>query len=193
MEKLEFRPRKVLLFFWLLWTGLGTFVGCCVLGGFCFGLVLDISLFYGLLILPVGFLVGVYCVLYFFSIHYSIDGRYVAKASGVLWKVRRSVPLEKITNIDVRQGPVERLLGFGRIWIFTPSTGGVSPEETLLGVDGPYEMKQTIIEGCESAKRTAGATAGAEAGESESTAVPVLKEILNTLRRIEEKLDDKKV
>jgi len=190
MEKLEFRPRRVLLVFWLLWTGLGTMVVGCIGAGVSFSA--GMSLLFGLLCLPPGFMVGCYCVLYFFSIRYSMDSRYVVKASGVLWKVRRSIPLEKITNIDVRQGPVERLLGFGRIWVFTPSTGSESPEEKLLGVDSPYKMKQTVIDYCESIKKTVAIPISSQSAEAESAEFAILKEILNTLQQIEKKIDGKK-
>ena len=123
MEKLEFRPTKILLVFRLIGVALvsmpvgGVVVAACMetsvpaAKAFSLGSVVPLLLF------------GLYTVLYFFSIRYELDDRYISRASGVLWKQRRSIPLEKITNIDVRQGPIERILGYGKIWIFTPSTG----------------------------------------------------------------------
>ena len=192
MKKLEFRPRGALLFFWLLWTFLGGLPLCGLIAGIASSE--RSSPLHGLWGLLISAVAGVYAVLYFFSIRYSLDDRYVAKASGVLWKVRRSIPLEKITNIDVRQGPVERLLGFGRIWVFTPSTGASIPEEKLLGVDQPYEMKQTIIdyvEGTRIGVSTSETHGGPEALPRQAETVAILSEILGTLQRIEGKMGEK--
>ena len=192
MNKLEFRPRKALLFFWLLWTLLGGLPVCGVIAAIASSEKSSpLHGFWGILISAAA---GVYLVLYFFSIRYTLDDRYVMKASGVLWKVRRSIPLEKITNIDVRQGPVERLLGFGRIWVFTPSTGASVPEEKLLGVDHPYEMKQTIIDYVEAAKTgvsTSETNGGPEAHPKQAETAAILSEILSTLQRIEGKMGEK--
>jgi len=192
MNKLEFRPRKALLLFWLLWTFLTNLPICGIIAAIASDE--GSSPLHGLWGLLVGLIVAVYLVLYFFSITYSLDDRHVVKASGVLWKIRRSIPLEKITNIDVRQGPVERLLGFGKIWIFTPSTGASTPEEKLLGVDRPHELKQTIIDHSERAKTGVSPSETRRNQEDlseQANSVPLLAEILRTLQRIEEKLGEK--
>lgn len=153
MEELNFRPRKAVLVIWLIWTALG----CLPLGGgvaaaFCADSEISPVVGLGL----GGFIPWVVlslCVaLYYYSIHYHLDDRYVSKSSGVLWKQKRSIPLGKITNLDVRQGPLERLLGFGQIWIFTPSTGAATPEEKLIGVSLPHDMKQIIVDRAEAVK-----------------------------------------
>ena len=106
----------------------------------------------------------------------------------MLWKKRRSIPLSKITNIDVRQGPFERIFGYGKIWIFTPSTGSALPEEKLLGILKPHEIKQAIIDRTEAAKQPITMPTNGNAVESPKDIVLLLTDIRDSLHRIEASL-----
>ena len=190
MEKLNLRPCKALLAIWLAYVILVGVVLAVVLG---WAFHLDgVNAFLGIVI--AAFLdtaVVAYVLLYYDSVRYEVDDRYVSRASGVIWKLRRSIPLEKITNLDVRRGPVERILGFGRIWIFTPSTGAQTPEETLQGIPRPDEVKQAIVDRTEASKsafRGTPATPEPAPAPSEGEMAHLLKEILATLQRIEGKM-----
>ncbi len=192
IETKELRPSERLLW---LWLG-KAFLGSNVLGliflfvALANGTGLTLPYIGGLLLAAIPGCIGTF--LYFKSIRYSIEKDYVIVAYGVLWKVRRSVPLDKITNIDVRQGPVERLLGFGQVWIFTPSTGSMMPEEMLLGVVAPHDIKQFIIDACKRDKQNvqeASRQPASSAVGDEQTML--LKEILTTLKSIKESLDRK--
>lgn|GEM_PF-3570032 len=95
-------------------------------------------------------LLGTLCVVaHYLSLRYGLDGHYVSKAAGVLWRHRRSIPLDKVTSIDVRQGPLEQLLRMGQIRIYTPASGSDTPEETLVGVRDPAAVKATILRAAE--------------------------------------------
>ena len=151
METHEFRPIGILLVFRIMGVVvLSPFIGG-VVTAICVSAEVGISALaaFALGSLLSGMLSALYTVLFFFSIRYELDHRYISKTCGVVWKQRRSVPLEKITNIDVRQGPFERMFGYGKIWIFTPSTGAVMPEQRLVGIPDPHDMKQTIMERAE--------------------------------------------
>ncbi|HUW57796.1 MAG TPA: PH domain-containing protein [Planctomycetota bacterium] len=189
MEALEFRPCKALLAIWLVIAA----VCCLILGGLVAAIQSEGDLAEAsMAVFAPGALIpwmasSAYAVLYFFSIRYRLDDRYVTKACGVLWKKRRSIPLEKITNLDVRQGPVERLLGFGQVWIFTPSTGAMRPEEKLVGLPDPHGMKQTLVDYTENVTRprAPAETPAATPAASGDRVVSVLEDIRETLRRIE--------
>ena len=102
---------------------------------------------------------------------------------GILWKFRRITPLNKITNVDVTRGPLERFLGIGHIGIFTPSTGSAFPETTLVGVDDPLKVRDEIMRLVNESK---------DHGNQEpkiSDSSEVLSEILQTLKKIESHLN----
>jgi membrane protein YdbS with pleckstrin-like domain len=184
MEKREFRPTKMLLMFWLL----GVFTVCILLGGAEIALCVAAGIsgtkpfVAGFLLLLIVFSTS--SVLFFSSIRYELDDRYITKSSGILWKQRRMTPLDKITNIDVRQGPFERLFGYGQIWIFTPSTGSLTPEMLLIGVLTPHEMKGIIVERTEAARHPYSAPAAPTLQQS-AEVIPLLQEIRNSLKNIE--------
>ena len=189
MEKMEFRPAKVLLLFWIV----GIFCLSLPLSGLltlvCIDTVPRLGLFFVLTFLALLVSLSVYAALLFSTIRYEMDERYVVKCSGVLWKKRRLTPLEKITNIDVRQGPFERLLGYGQIWIFTPSTGAQTPDVKLVGIRDPHAFKTMLIDRAEAAKRPAAAPAASSpAAGAPGDVVPLLREIRDSLKAIERAL-----
>ena len=98
MQTLEFQPTKILLLFWLL----GAFLVCLPIGVFIAVACTEADIPVATVTLLASFIILIllegYLVLYFFSIRYVLDDRYVTRASGVLWKKRRSIPLEKITT-----------------------------------------------------------------------------------------------
>jgi membrane protein YdbS with pleckstrin-like domain len=173
----------MLLMFWII----GVIIACIPIGGIitiiCVDMDIRASKAFG-----IGYLIPLtvftaYAVLFFSTIRYELDQRYITKSSGVLWKKRRMTPLEKITNIDVRQGPFERMLGYGQIWIFTPSTGALTPEAKLVGVVNPHEIKGTIVERTEVARQPQSAQSAPVQQSGE--VVALLQEIRNSLKNIE--------
>jgi len=193
MEVMNFRPRKIVLVFWLI----GATFTSLSLGGLLAAISFDSSCEFsefspwiGFVIgfLPVWFISSLCFTLRFYSIKYILDDRYISKSCGVIWKKKRSIPLEKITNIDVRQGPLERLFGFGQIWIFTPSTGAATPEEKLIGISAPHEMKEVIIQRSESPKGNNISTPTVSSSQSTDLNNNLLEDIKGALLRIEELL-----
>lgn len=133
-------------------------------------------------------LLALYAVLHVRSLRYLLGDRYLTKMSGILWRVSRLTPLDEITNVDVRQGPVERLLGFGQVWVFTPSTRAQTPETKLIGVADPHALKELILaraEACKASPLPHHGPPASAAGAFGEEAIPVLTAILETLRRIE--------
>jgi len=83
------------------------------------------------------------------SLEYIIDSDTVTMRKGVFWRERVIVPYTKITNIDVTQGPIQRMLNIGTIYIQTAGAGGTQgaqAELTLLGVRDLQGLKDTIME-----------------------------------------------
>ncbi|MFC1855328.1 PH domain-containing protein [Thermodesulfobacteriota bacterium] len=191
MEKIEFRPTKVLLVFWLIGAAA---VGVPVASSIAATLLVysmgeAFAIIYPILMV----LAAIPIVFFFFSIRYELDDQYITKSSGVLWKKRRSIPLEKITNIDVRQGPVERIFNYGKIWIFTPSTGASKPEEKLEGVICAHDMRQTISQRSEAKKQHKAVDVKEEpAVQQTGEVVSLLTEIRDSLKLIADSVSEQK-
>jgi len=83
------------------------------------------------------------------SLEYVVDNDSVKMKKGVFWRKRVTVPYTKITNVDVTQGPVQRMLNIGTIHVQTAGAGGAQgakAELKLLGVRDLDGLKDTIME-----------------------------------------------
>jgi membrane protein YdbS with pleckstrin-like domain len=83
------------------------------------------------------------------SLEYIVDSDSVKMKKGVFWRKHVIVPYPKITNVDVTQGPVQRMLNIGTIYVQTAGAGGTQgaqAELTLLGVRDLQGLKDTIME-----------------------------------------------
>ena len=68
---------------------------------------------------------------------------------GVFWKKNITVPFTKITNVDVTQGPLQRLFNIGTINVQTAGAGGAQgarPELVFVGTRDLEGIKETIME-----------------------------------------------
>ena len=130
---------------------------------------------------------------HFPTIRYELTERTLSNAEGVFWKVRRTTPLEKVTNVDVRQGPLERWLGIGNVWVFTPSTGALLPEAMLVGLDNAFGVRERILALAEAARAAPSIEPASLAARSEAATFldeRTLGEMLRTLQRMEGLLRD---
>ena len=181
MSQHMFAPSRWLLVGWILFAGLAAFAIGKAAAGFCLvlsysptrGFALAFGLTWGLFAL--------FAIAYYLSLRYVLDDHYITKTSGVFWRHRRSILLDKITNIDVRQGPVEQLLHLGQVCIYTPTSGGETPEARLPGVRQPQALRDAIVQRAE-AELPAAAT---DVTDERREVVQLLGEIRDRLAQIE--------
>ena len=137
-----------------------------------------------------------YILIHFPTIRYEINAQNITNAEGRYWRVKRTTPVDKITNVDVRQGPLDRLLGVGQVWLYTPSTGSLMPEAKLIGVDDPHAIRTEILALAEEAKSVAGGSHGGDASVAnlqQRSTEALLEEMALTLVRIETHLKTSRV
>ena len=87
---------------------------------------------------------------YFKTLEYFIDYEAVKMNRGVFWKRRVTVPYNKITNVDVSQGPLERMYNVGKIHVQTAGAGGAQGAQAELRMNGVRELerlKDIIMDG----------------------------------------------
>lgn len=115
------------------------------------GIAVAISVFASLLIV-VGF--TLYWIPRFHSsIRYVLEDDEIIVTKGVWWKTRNFVPYNRITNINIYQGPISRRLGLGKLAIQTAGFSGVSgssgvktAEADIFGIKNFEEIKDIIME-----------------------------------------------
>ena len=119
------------------------------------------------------------------SIKYVLDDDDITVTRGVWWKTKSVVPYNRITNINIYQGPISRRFGLAKLAIQTAGFSGVSSsghktaEAELIGIRNFEEMKDTIIGMVKGIKP--------QAVEAEAETRPIRNlndQILEELRRI---------
>ena len=87
------------------------------------------------------------------SLEYSVNSDSVRMKKGVFWRKQVAVPYPKITNVDVTQGPVQRMFNIGTIHVQTAGVAGPEggkAELKMVGVRDLDGLKDAIMEGVKS-------------------------------------------
>ena len=192
METLEIRPAKALLRLRARLSLIPGLVAGIILASIFARLKLPVLLGFAIPCIAISAILAAYAAAHFRSISYEVDDLRITSAEGVFWKVRRTTPLDKVTNVDARQGPLERVFGIGQVWVFTPSTGVLTPETQLFGIENPYELKSLILARCEAAKRGTTETLPNASKANPDESLSVLREIAASLKRIESALSERR-
>ena len=120
---------------------------------------------------------------FYSSLKYVLDDDDVTVTKGVWWKTKSVVPYNRITNINIYQGPISRHFGLAKLEIQTAGFSGVSSsghktaEAELIGIRNFEETKNVIV----------GLVRGMKPQAVEAEAEPpkhLNEQILEELRRI---------
>lgn len=117
------------------------------------------------------------------SIKYVLEENELVVASGVWWKTKSVVPYNRITNVNIYQGPISRHYGIGRLAIQTAGFSGVNSsghktaEADIIGIRNFEDTKDAVMGFVKGTKPIA-VEAGAEPVKD------INREILEELRRI---------
>ncbi|MBT1450194.1 PH domain-containing protein [Glaciecola sp. XM2] len=64
---------------------------------------------------------------------------------GILFKVEKSIPLEKITDVGMIQGPLMRAFGLHHLNFETAGQSGPGALVSMLGIEHPAEFREKIL------------------------------------------------
>jgi membrane protein YdbS with pleckstrin-like domain len=112
------------------------------------GLALPLSMFITLVIYGTGLAGGIVycqwlCPQQTNNLHYRLDSSTLRADGGVFFLARKSIPLERITDVALVQGPLMR---FFNIWAMRIQTAGSAQcEATLYGVREPEKVRELIL------------------------------------------------
>lgn len=152
METIDIKPEQELKsLFYIYMTPV--FIPVVILGAVLAFAEIDppgtvvIPLFIGLFLL-IAFLLAIWIPAFYRSLEYSIDEDAIRCNSGVFWKRRVTVPYSKITNVDIMQGPFQRMYGVGSVHVQTAGAGGAQggmAELAFLGVRNLEGVREAIM------------------------------------------------
>jgi membrane protein YdbS with pleckstrin-like domain len=127
--------------------------------------------------------------MYYESINYELTEAEITVQRGVWWKHTNTVPYNRVTNIDVVQGPLSRRFGLAKIKVQTAgysATGGgaSSAEAQLTGIRNYNEIRELILSKARGMKPVA-----VEAASESSTYEGATQQMLDELRKIRKILE----
>jgi len=76
------------------------------------------------------------------ALRYRIEGNKLRVDSGVFLLFRRSIPLERITDIVLFQSPIQRHFG---VWVMFVHTAGFASNAVMYGVREPENVREIIF------------------------------------------------
>jgi len=85
------------------------------------------------------------------SINYVLEDDKITVTKGVWWKTKNFVPYNRITNVNIYQGPISRHFGLGKLSIQTAgfsgtsSHGGKVAEAEIFGIKSFEEVKDVVM------------------------------------------------
>jgi len=85
---------------------------------------------------------GARCVYRAVWTEYRLTTRRIYRSDGIFRRVSRAVDLASVSGVEVEGGPLERLVGVGRIQIFLPKSA--QPSLNLEGVRNPEQIAEQI-------------------------------------------------
>ena len=120
-----------------------------------------------------------------------LDETNVSSKRGVVFRSETNVPLERITDVSVHQGPLMRKFGVYKVSIESAGQTQLQGAATIIGVADPYDFRDAVLENVENVKQRSGGD-GSTANDASATAgsnaqTELLTEIRDILAKIEAK------
>lgn len=159
---------------------------------------LAIGLFLIVLILLVAFIL-IWVQLYYKSIVYHLNDTEMTWKRGVWFRKTGIVPYNRITNIDISQGPVMRLFKISNLQIQTAGNSGgkAGSEISIIGVEDAEPLRAFIMDFVRGMKPVAAVTGADDtsvtpAPKSETGSSNEMSELVSEVRSIRKLLEEQK-
>ena len=140
---LNFRPYQAIIIVAII-----LFCGLMFIGPLLSGELPGIIILCGMIILLVALIIGLIWVsLYYESVIYHLNKTEMTWKRGVWFKKTGIVPYNRITNVDIVQGPIMRLFHISHLKIQTAGySGDISSEISLQGIEDPEPLRALIMD-----------------------------------------------
>lgn len=145
----------------------------------------------GIPLLPVWFIVGKVLTGKYLETHKAtLTSRTLRVSKGIFTKVEKAVPLDRITDVGVVQGPLMRYFEVETLAVETAGQSAVGSLIHLTGVKAGREFKEAILRQRDLVVGS-NEDAGNKVGDTAPVNQDVFQQMLEVLQRIESKMDTK--
>lgn len=143
---------------------------------------------FGIILIPVWLVAGTYYLnRYFDSLFCELTTRSLHFRKGVLFTTERTIPLDKIQDLTFREGPLLRYFGLSTLMIETAGQSSASMTDMkLTGIMQAQKFRQMVIDQRDEITYNRSGTAAGESSDAVHPLMPVLNEIAETLKKIEQ-------
>lgn len=149
-------------------------------------LILTITIV-GILLLPLFWIIAPYFIRrYFDRLSAELTTRALRFEKGILFHVERTIPLDKIQDLTFKEGPLLRYFGLSVLKVETAGGGQGQADLTLIGIVDASDFRSRVLEQRDKVTENNYADSGAE---TDTSTLTVLKEIRDSLKLIESKID----
>ena len=110
---------------------------------------------------------------------------------GILVRTEKTIPLDKITDMGMVQGPVMRFFDLHKLTVETAGQSGQGALVSLTGIIDAKAFRETVLNQRDVNAATSSQSSPEAGQQGSSDASSLLSEIRDSLLRIEDKLDGK--
>jgi len=79
------------------------------------------------------------------ALDYRLEGTTLCVDSGFIFLKRKRIPLDRITDVVLSQGPLARRCGIWVLHVQTAGSGQTMPEATLFGLRDPETVRDLVL------------------------------------------------
>ncbi len=131
----KFKPSRALIKIYWIYS-----LACFIPEAVCFAVVTYYNvvvgaILYTTLVAVPAALLAYWIPRFYRSVKFSLENDHAYAEFGVWWIVRKRVPYNLISEVKIRQGPLQRRLGLACVGVYTPATGAARPELTFFQLD----------------------------------------------------------
>lgn len=139
-------------------------------------------------LIPIWLLIAsIYLKKYFERLECELTTRSLRFKKGYIFHTERTIPLDKIQDLTFKEGPLLKYFGLSILRIETAgSSAQGGPDLSLIGVVDAFDFRSLVLDQRDKVTDNQ-SSVGSSGQESESTA-EILKEIRDSLKRIEDKI-----
>lgn len=144
---------------------------------------------FGIVLIPIWLVAGSYYLnRYFDNLFCELTTRALHFRKGVLFTVERTIPLDKIQDLTFKEGPLLRYFGLSTLMIETAGQSSANMTDMkLTGIVDAQKFRQMVIEQRDEITYNRTGSGASESAVEGHPLLPLLQEISETLKRIEQK------
>lgn len=155
------------------------------------GAMVCVFTIFGILFLPVWFFVGKWATRKYLDSHKcTLTNRSLKVNKGILTQIEKTVPLDRITDVGVIQGPIMRYFDIEALKVETAGQSSSSALVQLAGIKDGRKFRDAVLRQRElvvgsNEQREGSDVSGVPVGQAANQQIDLLQEIRDTLVRIE--------